>query len=154
MAMKIAVLEDNADRQAVMRACLADRFHQYELHFFDASREMIRFLETHLNDTIAIALDHDLELKPGANGKCIDPGTGVDVAEFLATKAPVCTVVIHTTNTDGGAAMERVLRAAHWSTRRVIPFDDMNWIESDWFPVLRRAIVGPLRQGAAPKSRT
>jgi len=30
MAMKIAILEDNQDRQAVMRAWLADRFYQYD----------------------------------------------------------------------------------------------------------------------------
>jgi hypothetical protein len=29
---------------------------------------------------------------------------------------------------------------------RATPFDDMNWVESDWFSALRRAIVGPLKK--------
>jgi len=69
MAMKIVILEDNVDRQAVMRACLADRFYTFDAHFFDDSCEMIRFLETHLTDTVVIALDNDLELKPGPDGQ-------------------------------------------------------------------------------------
>ena len=65
MAMKIVILEDNADRQAVMRECLADRFYTFEAHFFDDSCEMIRFLDAHLAETILISLDNDLDMKAG-----------------------------------------------------------------------------------------
>ncbi len=105
---------------------------------------MIRFLEKHLAETLAIALDHDLELKPGKNGKCIDPGTGREVADYLATKAPVCPVVIHTSNADAAVGMKMVLKEAGWKTRRVLPLDDLKWIEKQWFPAVRRAIVGPI----------
>lgn len=144
MAFKIAILEDNLDRQAVMRRCLADRFYTFDAHFFDEVREMIRFLDRHLTETLVISLDNDLELKPGSGGRMIDPGSGVDVAEYLAGKPAVCPVVIHTTNTDAAAAMKSALDAAGWPMRRVVPFDDMNWIESDWFFAIRRAIVGPI----------
>ena len=53
-------LEDNLDRQAIMRACLADRFYMFDVRFFDDSCEMIRFLEGNLNETLVIALDNDL----------------------------------------------------------------------------------------------
>jgi hypothetical protein len=152
MAMKIAILEDNLDRQAIMRACLADRFYTFDAHFFDDSAEMIRFLESHLDETIVIALDNDLELKPGPEGRCIDPGSGCNVAEFLATKEPVCPIIIHTTNTLAAAKMEECLGGAGWKTRRVIPFDDTNWIASDWFPAVRRAIVGPIRRPKSARS--
>jgi CheY-like chemotaxis protein len=152
MPLKIAILEDNKDRQAVMRACLADRFHQYETRFFDDPAEMIRFLRDHLADTLVLALDHDLELMPANNGQLVDPGTGLQVAEFLAERKPTCPVVIHTTNSQAADNMKRVLKAAGWSTRRVIPFDDMKWIETDWFRAIRRAIVGPLRLSSKRRS--
>jgi hypothetical protein len=146
MAMKIVILEDNADRQVVMRRCLADRFYTFDAHFFDDARDTIRFLEEHLTETILVALDNDLELKPGPDGRCIDPGCGRDVVNFLITRTPTCPVIIHTTNSDAAVASEAALREAGWKTKRVIPFDDMAWIEADWFFAVRRAIVGPIKK--------
>jgi CheY-like chemotaxis protein len=154
MAMKIIILEDNADRQAAMRACLADRFHQFEVHFFDDSGEMNRFLDEHLPDAIVIALDHDLDLKPGPEGRCIDPGTGREVADFLAERSPTCPVIVHTTNSLAAVGMEAVLRNAGWKTRRVVPFGDLEWIESVWFSAIRRAIVGPVSRNPCPGSHS
>jgi hypothetical protein len=153
MAMKIVILEDNADRQAVMRACLADRFYTFEPHFFDDAQETISFLDAHLAETVVIAIDNDLELKPGPHGRPIDPGSGLDVAHYLSKKAPTCPVVIHTTNSSAAVGMEEELRAAGWKTRRVIPFDDTSWIETSWFFAMRRAIVGPI-PGTSSRSRS
>jgi hypothetical protein len=144
MAMKIAILEDNLERREVMQTCLVDRFGMYDARFFDDAGDMIRFLDEHLADTLLISLDHDLELKPGPNGRCVDPGTGREVADFLAGKEPVCPVIIHTSNGDAAVGMQLVLRDAQWKTRRVLPFDDTKWILDDWFPAVRRAIVGPI----------
>lgn len=152
MAMKIAILEDNLDRQAAMRACLADRFYMYDAKFFDEAAQMIEFLKLHLAQTILISLDHDLEMKPGNNGRYIDPGTGRDVADFLATMTPTCPVVIHTTNSSAAEGMKLVLQDSGWSLRRVIPFDDLNWISTDWFRTVRRAIVGPVRRQTPARS--
>lgn len=153
MAFKIAILEDNLDRQAIMRRCLMDRFYTFDAHFFDESSEMIRFLDVHLEEILVIALDNDLELKQGEFGRMIDPGAGVDVAVFLASRPPVCPVVIHTTNTDAAKTMKEMLDASGWRSRRVIPFDDMAWIESDWFFAIRRSLVGPItRQPSGGRS--
>jgi len=153
MAMKIVVLEDNADRVALMRACIANRFYAYETRFFDDAQDTIRFLNSHLSESLVIALDNDLEMKTGPDGRCVDAGEGRQVAEFLATRQPVCPVIIHTTNSDAAVAMEETLKGASWKVRRVVPFDGMNWIESDWFFAIRRAIVGPIkrsRSGSQP----
>lgn len=150
MAMKIVVLEDNLDRQRAMRECLADRFPMYEQHFFATAADMIRFLEQSLEETLVIALDHDLELQPGPNGSWIDPGTGRDVADFLTRREPVCPVIIHTTNTPAAAGMELTLSDAGWRTARVIPFDDLTWIATDWFRAMRRGIVGPIQGESTP----
>jgi CheY-like chemotaxis protein len=152
MAMKIVILEDNSDRQTVMRACLADRFYQYDAHFFDNSAEMISFLDKHLSETLVISLDHDLELKAGPDGRCLDPGTGREVADFLAQREPTCPVILHTTNALAAVGMKTVLRDAHWKTRRVVPFDDMRWIETAWFAAIRRAIVGPVRDNSSSEN--
>lgn len=153
MAMKIVIVEDNADRQAVMRRLLADRFYTFDTRFFDNAPAAIDFLRAHLAGTLVVALDNDLDMKPGPDGRPVDQGEGRHVAEFLAAHPPACPVVIHTTNTSAAAAMDDVLRDAGWKTRRVIPFDDMAWIESDWFPAVRRAIVGPVRRSRLPRSQ-
>jgi hypothetical protein len=146
VASNIVILEDNAERQAIMRACLEEHFAAFASRFFDDAAEMIHFLDANLAETIAIALDNDLEMKTGRDGRCVDPGEGRQVAEFLAGRAPVCPVVIHTTNANAADAMTEVLTTAGWKTRRVVPFDDMNWIATDWFAAMRRAIVGPIKR--------
>ena len=153
MAMKIVILEDNEDRQAVMRDCLGDRFPMYEIAIFDDSREMIRYFDKHLGETLAIALDHDLILKPGPDGRCIDTGTGREVADYLAARIPVCPVIIHTTNSDAATGMLMVLKDAGWKTLRVLPSEGTEWIIKDWFPAVRRAIVGPV-QPRTPRTRS
>ncbi|HEX4611483.1 MAG TPA: cyclic-phosphate processing receiver domain-containing protein [Urbifossiella sp.] len=153
MAPKIVILEDNADRREAMRPLLADRFSDFDTHFFDNAPETIDFLAAHLAGVVAIALDNDLDMKPGPDGRAIDQGEGRHVADFLAGRPPACPVVIHTTNAPAAAAMQEALRNAGWKTRRVIPFDDMAWIASDWFPAVRRAIVGPTRRPRLPRSQ-
>jgi hypothetical protein len=154
MAMKIAILEDNDDRQAVMRARLTDRFYQYDTCLFASAGEMIHFLDEHLADTLVISLDHDLELRSGPDGRCADPGTGRDVADYLAGRDPVCPVIIHTTNVPAAAGMKRVLHDAHWKTCRVVPFDDLQWIDTEWFLAVRRAIVGPVKTTKTERAKT
>jgi len=144
--MKIVILEDNADRQAIMRKCLADRFYTFETRIFDNAAEAIAYLRKHLAETLVIALDHDLEMKLGKHGRLVDPGTGREVADYLATQEPTCPVILHSTNTDAVSGMLGVLKDAGWRTKRVGPFEDMSWIESDWFFEVRRAIVGPIKR--------
>jgi hypothetical protein len=141
MALKIVILEDNQDRQAVMADCLADRLYQYETRFFKTSSEIIQFLDINLSDTIVISLDHDLELIPNKNGQTVDGGTGREVANYLAGKSPVCPVVIHSTNSAAVLGMETVLQESHWKTKRVIPWGDLDWIRSQWFRAIRQVIL-------------
>jgi hypothetical protein len=154
MSMKIVILEDNADRAAAMRTCLVDRFHQYEIRVFAKAKDMIRFLETTLPDSLVLSLDHDLVPDIDERQAWKDPGTGRDVAEFLASRQPVCPVVIATTNSPAADGMERVLHEAHWQTYRVIPFDDLAWIAKDWFKAMRQAILSMARRDTETSGRT
>jgi hypothetical protein len=112
MPMKIVILEDNAERQVEMRRCLADRFQQFDIRFFAVTAEMLAYLRGHLEESLVISLDHDLDLLPGENGKWIDPGTGREVSDYLATCSPICPIIIHTTNAPAAAGMEFVLQEA------------------------------------------
>jgi CheY-like chemotaxis protein len=137
----IAVLEDNADRRAAMSALLADRFYPYEAAFFDDTAEMIKFLKAQLPHVILIALDHDLELKQTANGKCMDPGCGTDIADFLASQPATCPVVIHSTNSAAAEGMALAMEEVGWRVHRVTPFGDLEWIPKVWLRTVRQAII-------------
>ena len=141
MAMKIVVLEDNPDRVRVMRDCLEGRFAHFECRFFDDPAEMMEYLDANLPETILISLDHDLELKEAPSGKMIDPGTGRAIADYLARKPAVCPVVIHTTNAPAALGMQMVLKDARWLTCRIIPFNDLEWIPTDWLRAVHKAVV-------------
>src|SRR5882724_7945762 len=79
-----------------------------------------------------ICLDHDLNPQPGVT---TDPGTGLDVANYLADFLPVCPVLIHSSNTDRVYSMSNEFRFAGWVVDRVGPLGT-GWIETTW---LRRA---------------
>jgi hypothetical protein len=155
MAKKIVILEDNTARRAAMERCLQDRFYQFDVVFFEAAGPMQEFCARHLEETILIGLDHDLEMQPGSHGRCHDMGTGRQVADFLATRKPTCPVIIHSSNATATLGMEMVLRDAHWETRVVLPLDDLEWIPTVWFRTVRRAIVGPpaARRSAASSTK-
>lgn len=140
MSLKIAILEDNAERQAAMQARLSDRFSQYESHFFAKASAMIDWLRTHLGETLAIGLDHDLEFFSEDPGVSTDPGTGRQVADYLSQQPPHCPVVIHSSNGPAADGMEMVLQDRGWTTYRIAPYEDLSWIP-EWFLTLRRAII-------------
>lgn len=140
--MRILILEDNADRVAVMRADLHERFPQYPVEVFPSASDMIqRMSAAGLYDVILIALDHDLELLTSTSGALTDPGTGDDVAQWLATQPAVCPIIVHTTNTHAGDVMVDRLVGSGWIVRRIVPYDGERWISEQWFPTARRLIV-------------
>ena len=146
MPMKIAILEDNEDRRTAMRCCLADRLHQYEVQFFDDASAMIAYLKNNLADTVVVSLDHDLDLKPGEGGRWLDPGTGREIADYLAEQPASFPVIIHTSNGDAAVGMELVLQDAGWNTHRVVPMEDNEWIHGHWLRTIRNAIVGSAKR--------
>jgi len=140
--MFVAILEDNADRQAAMEDCFRDRFPQYPIRFFASAVEIIWHLQRHLSEVIAISLDHDFEPVQVSSREFLDGGTGRHVADYLASEAPVCRIVIHSTNTAAAAGMELALQDGGWNTKRVTPYGDLEWIPKVWMPAMRDAIVG------------
>jgi CheY-like chemotaxis protein len=135
--MTIAVLEDNGDRISVMQTVLADKFPFYSVIFCRSADAIISWLREHMDETIGLALDHDLERIPGQS----DPGSGRDVARFLASEKPQFPIVIHSTNLHAAIGMEAILEENGWSVLRLAPYGDLEWIGESWLPTIRNMIV-------------
>lgn len=136
-ALKIALLDDDPDRIRAMVDCLIGYLPDFENAIFDNAPDMIEWLSEHLKETALICLDHDLGPNRTRNGEVFDPGTGRDVANFLAIQNPVCPVVIHTTNNLAAPGMELVLEDSGWPHLRIVPYNDLEWVAADWiFEVL------------------
>ncbi len=143
MPLKIAILEDNLDRQTRMKAWLNDRLYMYEHVFFDEARPLNQWLQENLDETLLISLDHDLDLKPSENGRWLDPGTGRDVANSLAKQTAACPIIIHSTNYDAVVGMESVLTESGWHVAKVQPYGDLAWIDEAWWPLVREQLQMP-----------
>lgn len=141
MPLHIAILEDNLDRRERMKAWLDDRLYMYGQAFFDDAKDMNHWLEQHRGELLAVALDHDLDLKPSGDGRWLDPGTGRMVADYLAQFKPICPVLVHSTNAPAAAGMVAVLQERGWMVDAVTPYADTQWIDESWWPALRRLIL-------------
>ena len=86
-----------------------------------------------LNDASVISLDHDLyRLEPDDP----EPGTGRDVANYLATLRPECPVIIHSTNTDAAWGMYNELTYANWQVELIHHLDEPRWIQERWIKLI------------------
>lgn len=126
------MLEDDAER--------LDRFHAtaaklgIDIISWPDANLMLAEMGQFFHAVALISLDHDL-----VPFRDIDPGDGLDVAKHLAALAPLCPVIIHTSNRLRGDAMEGEFELAGWVYHRVAPIGD-DWIEVDWHRVVKRAL--------------
>jgi hypothetical protein len=127
------MLEDNADRVERFTAALRQIDPSLSLVVWRSARRMLGELEPLLPSAVLISLDHDLEPE---TGDPTDPGDGLDVAKWLAERPAPCPMIVHTSNSVRGDAMEGEFELAGWRCRRVMPLGD-DWIEVDWYRVVR-----------------
>lgn len=139
--LEIVILEDNQERRTAMQARLQDRFPQFGVSFFHEPANMMEHLRDCLTRTIVISLDHDLDLIACPDGTWHDPGTGMDVVDWLVQHQPACPVMIHSTNLPAAKLMQHRLREAGWQTKRCTPYDDLAWIDAEWFTGLRNLLM-------------
>jgi hypothetical protein len=140
MPFHLVILEDDERRREAMAERWGERHPGHPIVCFATAAEAIRHLTLHLDDVLALSLDHDLEMIEGANGVRFDPGSGREVADFLAPRSPKCPVVVHSTNAAAAVGMCEELRDGGWIVDRVVPYGDLAWIDEVWFPALRAAI--------------
>lgn len=140
MKKTVVILDDEPDRLDVMCPWLDRHFPDRPHVTFSNAPDIVEWLSVKLESCGLICLDHDLGPDIVRDGQRFDPGTGRDVADFLATRHPICPVVIHTTNLEARPGMVRVLQEAGWQTSFVTPYDDRLWIREVWAMEMRRLL--------------
>ena len=134
----ILMLEDMQARIDAFRHAIA-QLPGVQLLIWSNAAEMIRDLPQHLPTASLISLDHDL-LPP--KGSHVDPGSGLDVCEFLAKQEPRCPVLLHTSNYIKVWSMMNALNYAKWDVHRSPPVGmGEDWIESVWLPRLKELLA-------------
>lgn len=124
----ILILEDNAERIAAFQEAVQTLDGGWSLKIWRDAPTMIAECAAFLPSTCLISLDHDLNAQPGAS---CDPGTGVDVAEYLSLFPRVCPVILHSTNHERVYSMHNELRFAGWHAERICPIGN-DWISKSW----------------------
>jgi ADP-ribosylglycohydrolase len=127
----ILILEDNEERIAHFTKAVQQLGDGYEAKFWRDAHSMCKECATFFPRAALVSLD-DLNPAPGQKA---DPGTGLDVARFLAEHCPACPVIIHSTNSDRAWSMHNELRFADWIAERVGPIGS-DWVTTTW---LRKA---------------
>jgi hypothetical protein len=131
------MLEDDAERVQRFTATLQQVAPDLRLVVWWNARTMVRELEEYLPRARLISLDHDLD---PPDPTCFDdPGHGLEVARFLAARAPVCPVIVHSSNRERSTWMMGEFELGGWRSCRVAPLGD-DWIEQDWRVAVRRLL--------------
>lgn len=136
----LALLDDSPDRLSAMLEAAAGWRPEVGVRAFDNAPEMIEWLGGHLRDCTLISLDHDLGPSREIGGERRDPGTGRDVADFLARQAPACPVVVHTSNNLARVGMEFALKDSGWKVLHAYPGPDLSWVATSWLATVREAL--------------
>ena len=132
----LLMLEDNAERLQRFTTVLRRIDPALKLRVWRSAWLMISEVEPLLPSARLISLDHDLDPEEGASA---DPGTGWDIAKFLAALTPACPVIIHTSNGERATWMIGEFELGGWDFHRIPPLGD-DWIERDWRRVVRRLL--------------
>jgi hypothetical protein len=126
----ILILEDNEERIREFKLAVASLGPQFRFRFWHDAPAMIVECSPYLSGACLISLDHDLNPPPNST---TDPGTGLEVAEFLGQQDPVCPVIIHTSNSERRWSMHNEFRFGKWLIEIVPPVGE-NWIQHSWLP--------------------
>ena len=127
---QIWILEDDRQRQhGFIATC---EVLGVPLAVWSDAHDMLNAMSALGHHVKLISLDHDLYPEnPGDP----DPGTGRDISQALALRAPQCPVILHTSNSDGRRRMQGDLEGSGWTVHHVPPFGE-DWIGTDWRQVV------------------
>ena len=131
----ILILADDDDRVRGFQEAVASLGRDFRVGIWRDAPTMIAESPACFAKACLISLDHVLETVAGE----ADPGTGLDVAEFLSLHAPMCPVILHTSNFDGMLAMHNKLRAGGWTVATVPP-READWIQTSWLTISKGLI--------------
>ena len=129
------VLEDNPNRTAAFQNAAKLGRQTEEIRIWRIASQMIQELPTVLSGATLLSLDHDLYKQDESDP---DPGSGRDVANYLAKQKPLCPVIIHSTNTNAAWGMHNELTHAGWKVEIIHHLDEANWIETRWLALAQK----------------
>ena len=122
------ILEDNDDRIRAFESAVSSLGVDFTLRLWRDAPTMIAECGDCIGEACLISLDHDLVPLPGTSA---DPGTGLEVAEFLSRRQPSCPVILHTSNHERRWSMHNEFRFAGWRVEIVAPIG-YDWIRGSW----------------------
>ncbi|MFA5802045.1 MAG: cyclic-phosphate processing receiver domain-containing protein [Thermoleophilia bacterium] len=131
-AALIVVLEDDLRRIEALRNVVELHLGGVSCKVFDSAHVMVYWLKEHISEVCLISLDHDLGPNRIIDGNVHDPGSGMEVVDYLITNRPSCPVIIHSSNSNAVQRMKSALDASGWKSECIVPFDDLSWIEHEW----------------------
>ncbi len=131
----ILMLEDDRDRIDRFTATLQVFAPTTPPIVWRSVPRMIREVEPLLSSAHLISLDHDLEPTEGED----QPGDGIDVARFLASRPPACPVIVHSSNGTRSDWIIGEFELGERRYRRVAPIGE-DWIETNWGSVVREML--------------
>ncbi len=134
----LLVLENDLANIEEMRQQLAGAGLKKSVTFIDNSPDCILWLSRNLLRCGLISLDYDLGPFRENDPESFDPGTGRDVAHYLAERAPVCPVVIHTDNFFIRPGIQEILDNGNWRHHSVSPGNGITWIRTEWLPAVKQ----------------
>jgi hypothetical protein len=143
MQPAVVVLEDDEDRTAAMRRLLTRDYPRYPVRFFDNAPDLIDWLRQPGVRLALLCLDHDLGPNRRRDGEVFDPGTGRDVVDYLLTWEPACPVIVHSSNGPAAVGMRQALKEAGWVHARVVPLNDLEWVDLAWRAKVRKYLGTP-----------
>jgi hypothetical protein len=133
----LCILEDDQRRTEEMRRVCSTALPGWQFEPLPTAHKTVDFLRGETQNIGLISVDHELEPQSNLSP---DPGTGRDVADFLAPQRPFAPVVIHSTNIPAAVGMASVLEERDWRIERITPYADLLWIEEFWLPTLRHLL--------------
>ena len=135
---KVLILEDSPERISGFGAAIS-HVTGAEIVVWKNAPAMIRDLPSLLPNAALISLDYDLIPEPNSTD---DPGTGLDVCKYLASIAPVCPIILHSSNEKAVWDMLFKLSEGNWETDwlRHDPLGVV-WIGKLWLPKVQSYLM-------------
>ncbi|TNF91932.1 MAG: hypothetical protein EP297_14410 [Gammaproteobacteria bacterium] len=128
----ILLLDDDQSRIDAFKSVIKEFSDDIVISWSNAPT-MIAEVSEVLPQAKVISLDHDLyklkETDP-------DPGTGRDVAEYLANHEATCPIIIHSTNVDASWGMYNTLTFSGWRVE-ILHYTDEEWFGTRWLPMVK-----------------
>ena len=137
----IAILDGESEVLKIMIPLLRKHYPHLAVVSFYSAPLMIDWLTAYLDSCALISLNDDLGPVRKLGREIVDPGSGREVVEFLLTREPACSVILHAANSQAAPRMENALLEAGWNCLRVTPYEDRLWIKETWIEAVEKSFA-------------